>query len=124
MKKGGTFLLLGLTVAFACFIAGLLTGRNIQSKPVSIQVAALPTSQITATAAEVETNAPKQLVNINTASEQLLDTLPGIGPVLAKRIVDFRAENGPFKAVTDISQVEGIGPEKLLSLLDYITVED
>lgn len=124
MKKGGTFLLLGLTIAFTCFIAGLLTGRAMQNKPVTIQTTTSPAPQVTSATNEEESTVPIEKVNINTASEQLLDTLPGIGPVLAKRIIAFREANGPFQEITDISLVDGIGPEKLLSLLDYITVED
>jgi competence protein ComEA len=48
-------------------------------------------------------------VNINTASEQELDALPGVGPVKAKAIVDYRKKNGNFKSLDDIKNVSGIG---------------
>ena len=124
MKKGGTFLILMLTIAFVGFTAGILVGRNIQREPVSIQLSTESVTQNTELITEHSSTVPHDRININTASEAILDTLPGIGPVLAKRIVSYRQENGPFQQVTDISYVEGIGPEKLLAILDFITVED
>lgn len=63
-------------------------------------------------------------VNINTASMQQLQTLPGIGPALAQRIVQYRQENGPFSSVSQITLVKGIGLSVLDRILDYITVGD
>lgn len=123
MKKGGTVLLV-LTVVFIGFIAGMLVGRNISSNYTTIQVLAeqAPT-QVTSKTTD-STVRTEQRININTASAKLLDSLPGIGPVLAQRIIDYRTDNGPFSKTTDISNVEGIGPEKLLNILDLITVEE
>ena len=49
------------------------------------------------------------VVNINSASQKQLEELPGVGPVKAKAIIDYRKKNGPFKATADIKKVEGIG---------------
>lgn len=62
------------------------------------------------------------VVNINTASAGELDTLPGIGPSLAGRIVAYRNEHGPFADVKDLVKVSGIGEARLQDLLPYITV--
>jgi competence protein ComEA len=61
-------------------------------------------------------------VNLNTASIDQLDELPGIGPVLAERILDWRTDNGGFHAVEDLDQVSGIGPSLLADLTPLVTV--
>ncbi len=58
-------------------------------------------------------NDPLTPVDVNHASVEELQTLRGIGPVLAKKIVDFRAENGYFRTVQDLRHVSGIGPKLL-----------
>lgn len=62
-------------------------------------------------------------VNINTATAAELETLPGIGPVYAERIVAYREAHGPFKAPQEIMQVEGIGPACYEKIAPYITVQ-
>lgn len=61
-------------------------------------------------------------VNINTASADDLDALPGIGPVIATRIVDFRTKNGKFASVDDLTNVSGIGPSIMSNIKDLVTV--
>ena len=63
------------------------------------------------------------LVNLNTAGVEELDTLHGIGPALAARIVAYREANGPFRRVEDVVAVSGIGPRKLDGFRDRATVE-
>ncbi len=62
------------------------------------------------------------LVAVNRATAAELETLPGVGPVLASRIVAYRDENGPFSEVEDLLSVPGIGEAKLAALRDLITV--
>jgi competence protein ComEA len=62
------------------------------------------------------------LVDINTASAEELESLPGIGEVMARRIVDYREANGPFRTVDQIQDVSGIGPKTFGGLKDLITV--
>ncbi|WP_284752252.1 helix-hairpin-helix domain-containing protein [Arthrobacter sp. efr-133-R2A-120] len=61
-------------------------------------------------------------VNLNTATAEELDTLPKVGPVLAKRIVEWRQQHGPFASVEDLDAVDGVGPKMMESLLPLVTV--
>ena len=62
-------------------------------------------------------------ININTASQSELETLPGVGPSTALKIIDYRSKNGNFKKVEDIMNVPGIGESKFNNLKDYITTK-
>lgn len=62
------------------------------------------------------------LVDLNTADAAGLDTLPGIGPALAQRIIDWRTEHGPFASVESLTDVSGIGPATMEKLRDLVTV--
>jgi competence protein ComEA len=59
-------------------------------------------------------------INLNTATLEELDSLPGIGPVLAKRIIDYRQTFGPFQSVDDLLHVKGIGPSVLSNIRDLV----
>jgi competence protein ComEA len=61
-------------------------------------------------------------INLNVATLADLDTLPGVGPVLAQRILDAREAQGGFKAVSDLRKVEGIGTARYEQLKDLVTV--
>jgi competence protein ComEA len=61
-------------------------------------------------------------IDINTASASELESLPGIGEVIAQRIVDFRTQNGPFASVDDLLDVSGIGDAILAEIRDLVTV--
>ena len=61
-------------------------------------------------------------VNINTASSEELQTLPGIGPALAERIITYRIEHGLFRSIDDLINVKGIGPSVLADFRDLVTV--
>ena len=71
------------------------------------------------TVAEDDTAAP---VNINTASKQELMTLPGVGAVVAERIIAYRAKVGSFTSCEELRKVKGIGKRKLEQLLPLVTV--
>jgi competence protein ComEA len=123
VKKGGIIALLSVTLFFCGLVIGMTLGRGIDNNDTVIHNGEetlidgfdmQPTGHGTA----------EFLINVNTASADLLDTLPGIGPVLAQRIVDYRLENGPFTSKMDLANVEGLGKAKLLDIYELITVED
>jgi competence protein ComEA len=74
-------------------------------------------------AAAPNKEAGKTLVNINSAGQAELERLPGVGPSLAKKILDFRQKNGQFKATNDLMAVPGIGEKKFEQLKNLITVK-
>lgn len=60
-------------------------------------------------------------VNLNTATLQQLDALPGVGPSIAARIIEYRQKEGPFRTVEQLLEVPGIGPKKMEALRDLVT---
>ena len=71
-----------------------------------------------------DTRAPKPavMVNLNTATVAELTTLPGVGPRLAERIIEYRQKKGPFKKIEEIMNVQGVGEKSFLKLKPQITV--
>jgi competence protein ComEA len=66
--------------------------------------------------------APTTPVNINTATQEQLEALPGLGPKVAQRIIEYRQKNGNFKKVEDLMNVKGIGEKSFLKLKPSLTV--
>ena len=62
-------------------------------------------------------------IDINSAALDDLITLPGIGPALAQRIIDYRIEHGPFRSVEELELVSGIGPQTVSGLIDAAVAE-
>lgn len=62
-------------------------------------------------------------LNLNTATLQELDALPGIGPALAQRILDYRAQNGSFKNIEELQEVKGIGETLFNEIKELVTVQ-
>lgn len=66
--------------------------------------------------------APSQPLDLNTATIEQLDTLPGVGEVTAQKIVDYREEHGGFGSVDELGQVPGIGDKRLADLREQVRV--
>jgi len=62
------------------------------------------------------------IININTASQAQLESLPGIGPVTAEKIIQYRSSNGPFARKEDLLDISGIGPKKFEAIKDLIDI--
>lgn len=124
MKKPGSQILVLLTCIFAFFLFGFFAGRNFDRTPVTIQslVSVQPQSDATAATTEATEVIQTGPVNINTATAAQLQTLPGIGEVLAQRIIDYREEHGPFQSVAALKKVSGIGEKRLEALWDLVTI--
>ncbi len=64
----------------------------------------------------------QSLIDVNTATAEQLQTLPGVGPRTAERIIEYRRDNGGFKKVEDLMNVRGIGERSFLELRPLVTV--
>ena len=115
--KSEKFLLLA-TLAFIVALAAVFWHDHSGVEPDSYTV----TTQEQADPEEVVP--PLKLVNINTATAAELDELPGIGEVLAERIVAYREEHGSFQTKEELMEVSGIGEGKYSELMELITVEE
>ena len=117
----------GSRVADAVAAAGgLLPGAQIDS--INLAALVVDGEQIivpgpgTDSPAEVSGGSGDQKIHLNTATAAELDALPGVGPVIAARIILFRETNGPFKTLEDLLDVPGIGEAKLADLRDHLQV--
>ena len=128
MKKHSFPILLIITFVFTAFTLGFFLGRNCSSSG-DILVSNVqrvpqygtespiePASSLSSTVEDVIFP-----LNINTATQLELVMLPGIGEILAQRILNYRNEHGDFAATAELLNVEGIGTTKLEAILDLIT---
>ena len=100
-----------LFLATLAVLAGIVWGALFLIAPIwqpGTPVAYMPALPQTEAAAE---SAPTQLVDLNTADAETLQTLPGIGPAKAAAIIAYRVEHGPFAALQDVANVPGISEQ-------------
>ena len=93
---------------------------NLAEKLINGQHIHIPTKDIFLAPQNISTSS--DLININTADAEQLETLKGIGSAIAQRIIDHREQNGAFKSIDEIKHVRGIGDKKFAAIKDKITV--
>lgn len=129
--KKSQWILQGLTIVFVTFTLAFFIGRNSVSTVITTQSMAQPAPAQTSTAKQEEAPAQEAAqiiehprVNLNTASQEELENLPGIGPKLAERIIAWREQNGAFLSVEQLMDVNGIAEGKIEDIKDFVYVED
>lgn len=124
MKKQPIPVLICITVIFLSFTLGFFVGRNQNHQTVHLSVLPHQARHDSFPEPVPQADATKPdilfLVDINTAGLDEFSALPGIGETLARRILDYRTQNGPFSRPEELLNVNGIGSGKLESILDYI----
>lgn len=115
MKKY-LWIMIGITCMFLCVLLGIFIGRDTTDNYISVN-----SSDGNIIQTEAHNDADGRM-DINAASLQQLQLLPGIGESLAQRIIDYRTENGDFAAIEDLMKVSGIGEKKLEALKPYVKV--
>ena len=106
------------TCIFFVLLAGVFIGRNFSDSYISIRTDGTAPSASTPDEQPVSDGR----IDINSASLQQLQLLPGIGETLAQRILDYREEHGSFSSVDDLLNVSGIGEKKLEQIRPYAKV--
>ncbi len=103
---------------------GLETPETTEISETSVKdtVEAEESERASGTPVNGENAGPTAPIDLNTATAAEVETLPGIGSVLAQRVVDYREEHGKFRSIREILQVEGIGDKKFEAIESLITV--
>lgn len=111
-----------LAAVFIAFSVGWFLRENTAAQPIRVETErTLSSAENTPVALPAPKETQKELIDINTASVDVLDTLPGIGQKRAEDIVAYREANGPFRIPEDLTKVAGIGESTLEGLIDLIT---
>jgi competence protein ComEA len=98
-----------------------MTHRRFVAAVLAVALAVLAVPGITAAASKPQ---PTGRINLNTASVEQLTTLPGVGPALAARIVEYRQKSGAFRSTQELMNVRGIGEKNFAKLEAWLTVGD
>lgn len=121
MKIQKFSLLLAITLLFTGFTIGFLVGRNTVAEPVLVSVP--PQMQTMPTLAENEAADEIEFpINLNTASQDEIMALPGVGEKLTLRIMAYRRERGRFFSLEDLLQIEGISQKTLDKIRDFVYI--
>ena len=127
MRKHSISVLLVITIIFGAFTIGFFLGRNQKEDTIAVYV---PKELVTVPIKVQETAPPVTEepmvisfpISINEADKEEIMALPGIGEVLADRIIEFRNTHGDFSSPEELLNVEGVGKKRLEEIMDLITV--
>lgn len=123
MRNPGIICLFVVVCMFLALLFGFFLGSNANNTPIQVsKLDTAPSETITPQMRQVAGSSGIAMVDINSAGLTELQTLPGIGPVLAQRILDYRRENGPFERFSDLANVEGIGNGIMDQIAEYVIV--
>ena len=125
MKKHIITVLAAFLTAAVAFMSGLFFGRQTSQPPIQISAVISDGPTVVTRPQKRPTEETVQVIfpiDINTASLQEFMALPGIGEVLAKRIIEYRTDNGPFETTESIMEVEGISEKRYEKIKDLICI--
>jgi len=97
------------------------TYRRFVAAVLAVALAALVTPGLAGAASKPQ---PTARVNVNTASVEQLTALPGVGPTLAARIIEYRQKSGAFRSTQELMNVKGIGEKNLARIEAWLSVAD
>lgn len=114
--------LLGIFVLSFSFF---LIVAKVKSPALKFRAQLSPPQEVSGTQSAIEASSPGRSaktnkINLNTATAQALAALPGIGPITAARIIEFRQKHGPFKKIADLDAVKGIGPKTIEKIRPFV----
>lgn len=101
----------------------LSDGMHIHIPAISDEQTEVPLISTPPSATKSDREAANNLIDLNRATKAELETLPGVGPSTAQKILDYREDNGPFNEIKDVMDVSGIGPAKFEKMAEFITVD-
>lgn len=119
MKNQKAIPVILLCVLFAVFLCGIFIGRATSHYPIDLTENPSHTSANSITSYELIIDSK---MNINVATVEDLMLIPSIGEITAQNIVAYREAHGAFQSLSDLSKVEGLGADRILQLIDYITI--
>lgn len=119
MKKG-QFILLSICTVCLCIVFGIFLGRNIPNRYIQ---PSQHMKAVTETSGEAKTDKSDEgPLDLNAATKMQLMELPGIGEVLAQRILDYKDAHGDFSSIEDLMNVEGIGEKKIEEMRPFVRI--
>ena len=116
IQERGLILLIGLAV----LTSGFLAFTDLPESVAALSHDAIRLEEVVILIPRFVESAP---IDVNRATLDDLISLPGIGPALAQRIIDYRSEHGPFQSVDELERVSGIGPLTIQGFIDAVVAE-